>query len=77
MTTACNEDVQQCQEAHPTYKFIELVVGFEPAQQPAELVVILMLCQANLASENVPRACHQVIEKLGALPLICEQASAH
>mmetsp|Transcript_14457 Transcript_14457/g.43724 ORF Transcript_14457/g.43724 Transcript_14457/m.43724 type:complete len:269 (-) Transcript_14457:1004-1810(-) len=55
----------------------QLVVGFEAAQEAAELVVVRVLGQAPLRAQDVPCARRQVVQELGALALAGEQAPPH
>lgn len=59
------------------HQFTELVIGFEPPQHAAELMVVAVFRQPLLLLENVPCACHQLSKELGALHLCCEQGPPH
>lgn len=54
-----------------------LVVGLEPPQQPAELVVVVVLCKALLGAQDVPCAINEAVQKGQALLLARKQAAAH
>ena len=55
----------------------QLVVGFEAAQEAAELVVVVVVGQALLAGQDVPRSDHQVVQEPRALRLAGEQRPPH
>ncbi len=59
------------------YQFGELVVGFEAAEQAAELVVVGVLSEALLRPQDVARARHQVVQKLAALLVAHKQRPPH
>ena len=55
----------------------QLVVGLEPAQLPAEVLVALQRGQALLGSQNVTHAAHNEHEEPTAVAVVAEQTSAN
>ena len=59
------------------YQLCKLVVGFEAAQQAAELVVVGVLCQALLRPQDLPRPLDKVVQKSAPLCVADEQGPPH
>ena len=58
------------------YQLCKLVVGFEAAQQAAELVVVGVHGQALLRAKNLARPLHQVVQEPAALCVADEERSS-
>lgn len=59
-------------ESVKAYQLCKLVVGLEPAQHAAELVVVAVLSQACLLLQYVSGACYKLSKEPGTLHLRCK-----